>query len=337
MAGIFGVKFGGERYCKAVSGSDRRYNIDFERRRDVACHGERHRNVCSALKRSGRFDRILHSDKPNKRDRLETIRFYEKNKNFDPKIDFETTAKMTSGFSGADIECIMNEAGLKATLEGRDAILQKDIDFAIDRIIFQVCKQEIAGEEKAREAVATHETGHLMAALLLDPAAVMGVSILPQGESEGHAKVGFDCNGLKTVDSVLNQAVIALAGQAAEQVFYPEKKLVGSSSDIAKAYKIVRRLLTKECCKGYEYYLKEADGPFSSESVAERRLEKIESECVHLMDECKAKAVKLIEENCGIAEKFVRKLVKNYMLTREEIFKLYRAETAKAYKRKRQA
>ena len=85
--------------------------------------------LCSALKRSGRFDRILHIDKPNKRDRLEIIRFYEKNKNFDPKIDFETTAKMTSGFSGADIECIMNEAGVKATLVGRDAILRSIVLF----------------------------------------------------------------------------------------------------------------------------------------------------------------------------------------------------------------
>lgn len=104
--------------------------------------------LCSALKRSGRFDRILHIDKQNKRDRLEIIRFYEKNKNFDPKIDFETTAKMTSGFSGADIECIMNEAGLKATLEGRDAILQKDIDFAI--VLFFRGASKTSPEKKKR-------------------------------------------------------------------------------------------------------------------------------------------------------------------------------------------
>jgi len=290
--------------------------------------------LCDALKRSGRFDRILNIRMPSRKDREEIIRFYADDKPFETKIDFAAMAKITGGLSGADLECIINEAGLSAAVHERESIQQDDIDLAVDRFIFQGCKHEAAGEEKVREAVAVHEVGHLIAALILDFDGVGNVSILPQGDSDGHLKIGFDCDGLKTVKSLFDQAVIALAGQAAEEVFFPDKKLIGSASDIAKAQSIVVRLLTKECCAGYEYFMRSPEGPFSSEFVSERRLAKIEDKCTELMNACKEKAVKLITDNNDMAEKFIRKLVKNYALSREEIVRLYRIETTRIYKKK---
>lgn len=283
--------------------------------------------VCSALKRSGRFDRILKVGLPTPDDRREIIRYYMAGKATDDSVDVDLFTKMSAGMSGADIECLFNEAGIHALLEKREAIGQRDIDFAIEQKLFHGTPRETAMSDLKKQLVATHEAGHLVAGLLTDPDNVVSVAILPQGESEGHVSMAQD-HDVMSFEQIENRIIVALAGKASETVFFPNRFYLGSADDIRYALSTAEHLVGEEGLCGLAYCVFPSRcSPFGGVSDS-RRQWRIGEKVDELAQTCFRKALTLIEQNRELVAFFARQLTEHYALTREEIMRLYREQTA---------
>ena len=276
--------------------------------------------LADSLVRSGRFDRIINIPLPSFEDRKEIIDFYIKDKKIDKKVKVENIAKMTGSFSGADIECLINEAGINATIEERDSITIKDIEKAINRIVFHSCEKDNVLDKFNKEIVAIHEVGHLIAGLILDKDNISGVSIIPQGSSKGHTKINSISINTCREQDIINKVVISLAGRAAEKVYMPEEQFLGSEFDIEKAYVIVKHLLCDSCFYGFEYHASQCG---HGEYMSEQRIERIEKKTDELVREYMIEAENIIRMNKELADKYIAEVKRKLSLTREEIMKIY--------------
>lgn len=277
--------------------------------------------LCDALKRSGRFDRILSIGLPDQKERQKIAAFYLKEKKTARGVSTALIAKMTSGMSGADIECIINEAGIHAVLGKSEAIRQSDINFALDRKVFKAVSRESSWAPELRRHVAVHETGHLVAGLLLQPEDVTGVTILPQGESEGHTGVAWDDEDLLNLITIQNRIAILLAGKACEQVFYPEETFLEASQDIEQAMQLARNLVQEDGAYGYDlcYFSKH----YYPDPISEEKLSRIEKKITQILQESADRAKRLIEDNKELATVLVTRLTQQYSLTRGEVMKIF--------------
>ena len=276
-----------------------------------------------SLMRSGRFDRVINIPTPSYEDRKEIINYYAKDKKFDKKVNFETLAKITGSFTGADIECVINEAGINAAIEDRDEIVFKDLEKAVNRIVFQGCEKENSLDKINRDIVSIHETGHLIAGLCLDKDGVGGVSIIPQGDTKGHVRVYRDPFNICNKQEILDKIVIALAGRAAEKVFKPGEDYIGAEFDISKAYSMAKSLVEDSCFYGFDYYVDARSRRMGDIIMSDEKIKKIEDKTVELVNECLNRAIELVEKNKELAEKYMSELKKKYSLTREEIMRIY--------------
>ena len=277
-----------------------------------------------ALKRSGRFDRILTIPLPNADDRREIIEFYGRNKPIHAEVDREMLVKLTAGMSGADIECLFNEAGIHALLRKGKTIRQQDFDYAIEQKLFEGVSREVTLSEEQKLIVATHEAGHAVIALIRNPERLNTISILPQGESEGHCGVapagsGTDPDLRKMLDVVTE----LLGGKACESVFFPDKVFLNSSSDIRRAMFYAENLVATEGAFGFQYVpRKDSPSAFGGDNT-ERKKDLIDQKCEELLDSCYRDAVETIREHRTLANAIARRLMKNYSLGREEVMRLY--------------
>ena len=285
--------------------------------------------LCPALTRSGRFDKIITIPLPELEDRKSIIRLYCEGKAIDKKVNVNNIAKITAGFSGADIECLINEAGLCSVVAERNCITQEDIEDAINKIVFKSSKKIKPLDKQDREIVAVHEAGHLVACLLLKSDSVGGASILPQGKAGGHVKIAQCNRGVREKDEILDQIVIALSGKAAEKVFFENEEYLGATSDIEQAYEMVKRLVTGGCGYGFEYYFKADDSPFSSAILSEKKLQMIENKCDAVLLDCMEQASGLMSENIELVNKYVAALKRNFTLSRDDIMRIYKRELKK--------
>ena len=285
--------------------------------------------LCPALTRSGRFDKIITIPLPELEDRKNIIRLYCEGKAIDKKVNVNNIAKITAGFSGADIECLINEAGLSSVVAERNCITQEDIEDAINKIVFKSSKKIKPLDKQDRDIVAVHEAGHLVACLLLNSDSVGGASILPQGKAGGHVKIAQCNRGVREKGKVLDQVVIALSGKAAEKVFFEKEDYLGATSDIEHAYEMVRRLVTGGCGYGFEYYFKADDSPFSNVILSEKKLQMIENKCDAVLLDCLERASVLMSDNVDLINKYVAALKRNFTLSRDDIMRIYKRECAK--------
>ena len=256
--------------------------------------------LCDALKRSGRFDRILSIGLPDQKERQMIAAFYLKGKKVAHGVSISMISKMTSGMSGADIECIINEAGIHAVLEGSKEIRQSDIVFALDRKVFKAVSRENSWSPEQRRHTAVHESGHLVAALLLQPDDVTGATILPQGESEGHTVVAWDDEDIHNLATIQNRITILLAGKVSEQVFYPGETFLGDSQDLTTAMKLARNLVQEHGIYGYDLcYFSEHYYP---DPISDEKLIRIEKKVADILKESADQARKLIEDKTKLTE-----------------------------------
>ena len=278
------------------------------------------RMLSYALKRSGRFDRTLNIPLPDLNDRREIIAHYSKGKKFAANVDFETLAKITAKLSGADIECIINDAGLNAILADRTEINQADIDDAVNRLMFQASKSSCPDENDSK-LVAAHEAGHLVAGLILKKDEVANASIIPQGDNSGHVKIGPPKNKIKTKSQYLNDIVISLAGKAAEKIFFPDEEFNSTGSDYSSAYFYIRDMFFSGLF-GFDLYVshfRESSG----NDISEERLRLIEKKRAEVLDDCLHTAEKLLKSNIDLVNKYIEELTDKYTLTHDEIMAIY--------------
>lgn len=199
----------------------------------------------SALLRPGRFDRHIAVDLPDKKGRAHILNIHAKNKPLDlEEVNLEKIAEESFGFSGAQLESVMNEAAIYAMREDGDLISQRHLSMAIDKVMMGERTDREATKEE-RERVALHELGHAIAAELVRPGSVSQVALLPRGQALGYVRHNPQQDKyLYTKEFLEGQIMIALGGAAAEEMFYGDRS-TGSRGDFDQAMNIVRSMV--EC------------------------------------------------------------------------------------------
>ena len=199
-----------------------------------------------ALTRSGRFDRQIYVNVPDVKGREEILKVHSRNKPLAPDVDLRIIAKSTPGFTGADLENILNEAALAAAKQKRKAITMKDINDATTKVMMGPEKRSRVMTEKDRRLTAYHETGHAIAVFYAAPEnEVHEVSIIPRGSAGGYTMpLPKEDLTYTTKSEMLNDICVSLAGRVAEQLKMGDVS-TGASSDLQKVTSTARAMVTK--------------------------------------------------------------------------------------------
>lgn len=215
-----------------------------------------------ALLRPGRFDRQIQVGRPDVKGREAILHVHAKNKPLDETVDLKAVSQRTPGFSGADLENLLNEASLVAVREGKKKIDMRDIEEATDRVIAGPAKKSRVISEKERNIVAHHEAGHTIIGMVLDEAEVVHkVTIVPRGQAGGYAMMlPKQDRFLMTEPELLDKICGLLGGRVSEDINFNEVS-TGASNDFERATQIARQMVT-------EYGMSKKLGPihFSSSS-----------------------------------------------------------------------
>lgn len=200
-----------------------------------------------ALLRPGRFDRQVPVERPDVKGREEILRIHAKNVKLEDDVDFDSIAHGTSGFAGADLANVVNEAALLAVRNGRKKVTMEDFNEAIDKVSIGLKKKTKRENEKERSLVAFHETGHaLMGAFTPDYPPVNKITVIPRSHGVG----GFtqyrerEERNFMTRHDMINEIDSLLGGRAAEQIMLGEIS-TGAANDISRATEIIKSMITE--------------------------------------------------------------------------------------------
>lgn len=271
----------------------------------------------NALVRSGRFDRMLRIDPPTSSDRKKILEQYFSLLKLERKVDCEYIARITPGYTGAELENIVNESGIYAMQCGKTVINAEDIRKVINRLSFRGGEKDKRG--KVSRVTAVHEAGHVVVALSLVREYVYGASVIAQGDSEGHVQVVPDDGEPVSVSQRENMVAVMLAGRIAEREILGEVYL-GSSSDLNGAYAAMNELVVNEGAYGYEYLRNtcrfEANIPSDDCGVQSKIAERL-----YKID---ALATEIIRRKRALLIKIADALQKKLVLSRDELLALAR-------------
>ncbi|WP_404457026.1 ATP-dependent zinc metalloprotease FtsH [Oceanobacillus kapialis] len=208
-----------------------------------------------ALLRPGRFDRQITVDRPDVKGRQEVLQVHARNKPLDNTVDLKVIAMRTPGFSGADLENLLNEAALVAARSDRSEINMLDVDEAIDRVIAGPAKKSRVISQKERNIVAYHESGHTIIGMVLDDAdMVHKVTIVPRGQAGGYAvMLPREDRYFMTKPELFDKITGLLGGRVAEEIIFGEVS-TGAHNDFQRATGIARKMIT-------EYGMSDKIGP----------------------------------------------------------------------------
>lgn len=281
-----------------------------------------------ALMRPGRFDRQIFVNVPDVRGREAILKVHSRNKPLAPDVNFKTVARMTSGFSGADIENLLNEAAILAARANRAFITNKDLYEGINKVLLGPQKKSRLVTETDKRITAYHESGHAILARLLpncDP--VHEVSIIPRGQAAGYTmtRPDNDDNHL-TKAKLLDDIVMTLGGRVAEELIIKDIS-AGASGDIQAVSKRARLMVT-------EWGMSEKVGPISYASdkeifigrdmashvsYSEETAAIIDEEVQKIVSDSLKSARKLLGENKKLLDVMARVLVERETIFSEEV------------------
>ena len=212
-----------------------------------------------ALLRPGRFDRQILVGNPDVKGREQILQVHARNKKLETEVDLKVVAQQTPGFSGAELENLLNEAALVAARFNHKAITQADIAEAHDRVIAGPAKKDRVISEQQRRTVAYHEAGHTIIGMVLSDARVVHkVTIVPRGRAGGYAvMLPREDAYIVTRKELYDQMVGLLGGRAAEEIVFNTQS-TGASNDFQQATKIARSMVT-------EYGMSDRLGPVQYE------------------------------------------------------------------------
>ncbi len=281
-----------------------------------------------ALLRPGRFDRQIYVNVPDVRGREAILKVHARNKPLAPDVNFKTVARMTSGFSGADIENLLNEAAILAARANRRFITNKDLYEGINKVLLGPQKKSRLVTETDKRITAYHESGHAILARLLpncDP--VHEVSIIPRGQAAGYTmtRPDNDDNHL-TKAKLLDDIVMTLGGRVAEELVIKDIS-AGASGDIQAVSKRARLMVT-------EWGMSDRVGPISYSSdkeifigrdmashvtYSEETAGIIDEEVQKIITEALAKAREMLSKNRKLLDNMARLLVERETIFTEEV------------------
>ena len=287
-----------------------------------------------AILRPGRFDRKVFVGKPDVKGREEILKVHARNKPLAEDVNLETTARTTAGFSGADLENLLNEAAINAASAGRAYIKQEDIEKAFVKIGIGEEKKSRVVSEKEKRITAYHESGHaILFHLLPEVGPVHMVSIIPTGMAGGYTMPLPEKDEMfVSKQKMLQNIMVSFGGRIAEELIMNDIT-TGASQDIKQATSIAREMVTKygmsERLGPINYSESESDEVFigrdwgHTKSLSEATTALIDEEVDRIMNECYAKAKAIIEENIDVLHKCAQLLINKEKITREEFEALF--------------
>lgn len=282
-----------------------------------------------ALLRPGRFDRKVVVDLPDIKEREAILKIHARGKPLSKDVNFRELAERTPGFSGADLENVMNEAAILAAKLNKNQIEQKDLIASIEKVLLGPERKSHALSKREKEIAAYHEAGHaLLSALIKEAEPVRKVSIISRGMAAGYTlKTPKEERRLKTKSEFLAEITVLLGGYASEKIKFREIT-TGASNDLEKASSIARKLVKE--------YGMSSLGPISFEEIekkgylfgfgwkpySEEIASKIDKEVEKIIEECEKKAEKLLKSHRKLLEKIAKTLIKKETIEKEEFEKL---------------
>jgi len=290
-----------------------------------------------ALLRPGRFDRQVTVSLPDQKERLAILKVHAKDKTFAPSVNLENLSKRTPGFSGADLENLLNEAALLAVRRNKSAIGMSEIDEATDRVIMGPAKTSRKITDNEKRLVSIHEAGHAVVGLKLEEAEdVHKITIIPRGMAGGYTMMlpKEEKIGVSTRNELIAKITGLLGGRVAEELFLGEIT-TGASDDFKRATKIARAMVTEYGMSGLgPVQLEErSEGVFlgrdynKSKNFSDAVALEIDQEVRKIIDECYKKTTKILKDNKKLVMLISDALIERETLTKEEIDEL--VETGK--------
>ncbi|MDR2924141.1 MAG: ATP-dependent zinc metalloprotease FtsH, partial [Treponema sp.] len=283
-----------------------------------------------ALLLPGRFDRQVLVDRPDVKGREAILQIHSKPVRLDPTVDLEVVARITSGFSGADLANIVNEAALLAVRAGRKLVAQRDFDEAIEKTVAGLQKKTRVIKEEERRLTAYHEAGHAMIAAFTpnaDP--VQKISIIPRGFALGYTlQLPLEDRYTVTKSDLLGRIDILLGGRIAEEIISGEYS-TGAANDLTKATDIARKMITDYgmsdrfrnvalTSRGVSMTGQERQEPSFQREYAESTQQYVDEEIARIIDIEYAKARKILEERRGILDNISAALLERETLDEKE-------------------
>lgn len=286
-----------------------------------------------ALLRPGRFDRRITVSLPDVKAREEILKVHARNKKFDENVDFKSVAKrIPAGFSGADIENLLNEAAILAVRQNKNSISLEDIDEATDRVMMGPAKKSLKYDDKSRKIVAYHEAGHAVVGLNLESGAIVQkVTIIPRGQAGGYnILMPKEEKILNTKKDLIESITTFMGGRCAEEVFFDDVT-TGAINDFERATRIARDMVTLygmsdlgpvQYSRGSENVFLGRDYTQPSNASNEVAYE-IDQEVRKIVNSCHDKAREIINAHKEELVKIAEALLEVETLTGDEITKLY--------------
>lgn len=281
-----------------------------------------------ALMRPGRFDRQIYVNIPDVKGREGILKIHAKNKPIDENVDFKTLAKITVGFTGADIENMLNEAAILAAREGRPKIVMSDITEGINKVTMGPKKKSRVVTERDKKITAYHEAGHaILAKKLENTDEVQEVSIIPRGMAGGYTMQRPDNdNSYRTYNYLMDEIAVCMGGRLAEEIVFKDIT-TGASSDINQATKIARNMVynwgmsknlgflsldsSEQVFIGRDYQTR---NDFSEKLAAEA-----DDEVRQILDYNYKRAKKILADNLDLLHEMSNLLLEEETINKEEI------------------
>ncbi|KAK3737566.1 hypothetical protein RRG08_062193 [Elysia crispata] len=270
-----------------------------------------------ALRRPGRFDVEVTVPLPDLKGRKEIIELYISKIKKDPNVDVDKLAKGTTGFSGAELENLINQAALKAVIEGRETVGMQHLDFARDKIIMGPERKHRIPDEETNWLTAYHEAGHTLVAFFTkDATPLHKVTIIPRGQSLGHTSFIDEKEVYnRTVSQLRASMDTAMGGRVAEELVYgPDKVTTGASSDLQQATRVATAMVMVNG-------MSEKVGlrSFSDNEISSAQREVIDLEIRRLLQESYERARTILKQHNTELVNLAKALMKYETLDKEEI------------------
>ncbi len=287
-----------------------------------------------AIMRPGRFDRKVYVGKPDVGAREEILKVHAKNKPLGDDVDLKQIAQTTAGFTGADLENLLNEAAIGAAKEDRAYVIQDDIRKSFVKVGIGAEKKSRIITEKEKKITAYHEAGHaILFHLLPDVGPVYSVSIIPTGVGAAGYTMPLPEREemFNTKGRMLQEIVVDLGGRVAEELIFDDIT-TGASQDIKQATGVAKAMVTKYGMSenvGLINYDSDDDEVFIGRDLAHARAYGeniatiIDQEVKRIIDECYAKAKDILNENENVLHKCARLLLEKEKIGREEFEALF--------------
>ena len=292
-----------------------------------------------ALLRAGRFDRQITVALPDRKGREAILHVHARNKKFVKDLDLGALAKRTPGFSGADLENVLNEAAILAVRENKDEIGMKQIDEAIDRVMMGPAKVSRTYDDKTKKLVAYHESGHAIIGLFLENAQVVQkVTIIPRGQAGGYNRMTpKEERMMHTKNDLLDTITSYMGGRTAEELFFDDIT-TGASNDIQNATNIAKDMVTLYGMSdlGPIKYNAGNENVFlgrdynQPNNVSGEVAYEIDQEVRKIINTCHTKARQIIEAHKTELETIAHALMEYETLTAEQIQRVVKGEDISA-------